>query len=214
LLVNCLAFFLTTNEFNLNQLIIKQLILPIFIFSISLISAQSTKNRVSKSSPIFKPAFESLKGKVKSIHLTTFNATDILGELSKKDVKNYFVGLYDTLGNKKEETHYNGSGNISEKYKFKYDSKNKLESESRFNANGKLYGKLVYKYDKNNFIIEITDYSADSLVEGKTTYTNDENGNIAEELDYNSDGILFDKSQKSQIESSSPNFQKNIFFKG
>ena len=64
---------------------------------------------------------ENIKGKVKEIIETTFDAKEAFGEPQKGDLRTKGISKYDEDGNKTEVTFYNADGEIDFKHKLKYE---------------------------------------------------------------------------------------------
>lgn len=138
---------------------------------------------------------ENLKGKVKSIKETTYEAIEKFGQIEKGDVSYYAyaVTIYNEKGDRIEENHYNSDGSLDYKVTYKYDENgNKIEGNIYF-SNGKLDKKVTYKYDEKGNIIELNGYNSDGSLLYKYTYKYDKKENIIEKNRYNSNGSLDEK---------------------
>ena len=132
---------------------------------------------------------ENLKGKVKSIKETLYEAVDKFGQIEKGDVLNNYFNIYNEKGNKIEENRYDSDGSLYFKDTYKYDEKGNKIEENRYNSDGSLYSKTTYKYDEKGNMIEDNFYDSDdgSFIY-KNTYKYDEKGNKIEEYHYDEDG--------------------------
>jgi len=105
-----------------------------------------------------------LKGRVKSITTTVYNATEKFGEPVKNGIKEK-----------------------SEIVTIQFDTKGKIIPPSKG-------GSVVYKYDTRGNIIEGIAYGSDnSTVISKSVFKYDANSNVIEEVNYNSEGELTNK---------------------
>ena len=166
---------------------------------------------------------ENLKGKVKSIRQTPYEAVEKFGEITKGNVFHEFYisinsiiefneegnvimeGYYlpngnfhrnykkDNRGNKIEENRYNSNGELHDKQVYVYDERDILIEENRYNSNGELLDKQVYVYDERDILIEDNIYRSDGKLSFKTIYKSDHKNNIVEEDLYNSKGKLKSK---------------------
>ena len=139
---------------------------------------------------------ENLKGKVKSIKETPYEAVEKFGQIEKGDMLNtYFTifTIYNKKGNTIEENDYNSDGSLFSKFTYKYDEKGNIIEKNDYDSDGRLDYKTTYKYDEKGNMIEATYYNSDGRLSSKTTYKYDEKGNTIEENDYNSDSSLNSK---------------------
>ncbi len=142
---------------------------------------------------------ENLKGKVKSIKETTYEAVDKFGQIEKGNVfydrfsllfNSPFTIIYNEKGNKIEKNYYNSDGSLKSKTTYKYDEKGNNIEENIYGSDGSLKSKTTYKYDKKGNNIEENTYDSDSRLNFKATYKYNEKGNIIEKNYYDSDGRL------------------------
>ena len=135
---------------------------------------------------------ENLKGKVKSIKETLYEAVDKFGQIEKGNVLydafTFPFTIYDEKGNNIEENHYDSDGRLSYKYIYKYDKKGNNIEENHYDSDGRLDSKYIYKYDEKGNKIEENRYDSNGRLSQKTTYKYDEKGNTIEKNDYDSDG--------------------------
>lgn len=116
-----------------------------------------------------------LKGRVKSITTTVYDATEKFGEPVKDGIKekSEIVTIqYDTKG--KIITPSKG-GNVV----YKYDIKGNVTEETSYGSdNSTIISKSVFKYDANSNVIEEINYDAQGDVTEKKVNTYDANGNL------------------------------------
>ena len=140
---------------------------------------------------------ENLKGKVKSIKETPYEAVDKFGQIEKGNVLyDDFIfpfTIYDEKGNKIEEYHYDEDGNLSSKDTYEYDEKGNNIERNWYDSDGRLGYKLIYKYNEKGNIIEENYYDSNGSLSYKTTYKYDKKGNKIEDNSYDSDGSLNSK---------------------
>ena len=146
---------------------------------------------------------ENLKGKVKSIKETTYEAVDKFGQIEKGDIlvdssavytDDGRFKIYNEKGNKIEENYYNSNGRLYSKTTYKYDEKGNMIEDNFYDSDdGSLIYKNTYKYDKKGNKIEEYHYDEDGKFNYKYTYKYDEKGNIIEENHYDSNGRLDSK---------------------
>ena len=137
---------------------------------------------------------ENLKGKVKSIKETLYEAVDKFGQIEKGNWFNNYFTIYDKKGNIIEENDYDSDGSLNSKTTYKYDEKGNKIEENDYDSDGRLDSKTTYKYDEKGNIIEENHYDSDGRLDSKTTYKYDEKGNTIEKNYYSySDGRLDSK---------------------
>ena len=94
---------------------------------------------------------KNLKGKVKSIKETTYEAVEKFGQIEKGDVLNNYFNIYNEKGNKIEDNSYDSDGRLlGYKTTYKYDEKGNNIEKNNYDSNGRLDSKYTYEYDKNN----------------------------------------------------------------
>ena len=133
---------------------------------------------------------ENLKGKVKSIKETLYEAVDKFGQIEKGNWFNNYFTIYDKKGNIIEENDYDSDGSLNSKTTYKYDEKGNKIEENDYDSDGRLSYKYTYKYDEKGNIIEENHYDSDGRLRSKYTYKYDKKGNMIEANFYNSDGSL------------------------
>jgi hypothetical protein len=89
--------------------------------------------------------------------------------------------IYDDYGNKVEESYYDSSFKLKDKFIYKYEN-NKLIASSFYDYDGKLNSKNKYKYDKFDNVIEEIEFNAQGLKSSKTSFFYDENKNIIKQV--------------------------------
>ena len=144
-----------------------------------------------------------LKGKVKSIKETTYQAVEKFGQIEKGDVlvdssavytDDGHFKIYNEKGNKIEENYYNSNGRLYSKTTYKYDEKGNMIEDNFYDSDdGSLIYKNTYKYDEKGNKIEEYHYDEDGKFNYKYTYKYDEKGNNIEKNNYDSNGRLDSK---------------------
>ena len=84
---------------------------------------------------------ENLKGKVKSIKETTYEAVEKFGQIEKSDVlydRSYFT-IYNEKGNIIEKNHYEFDGRLGYKVTYKYDKKGNKIEENYYDSDGSIH---------------------------------------------------------------------------
>ena len=152
---------------------------------------------------------ENLKGKVKSIKETTYEAVDKFGQIEKGNVfydrfsllfNSPFTIIYNEKGNKIEKNYYNSDGSLKSKTTYKYDKKGNNIEENTYDSDSRLNFKATYKYNEKGNIIEKNYYDSDGRLNFKATYKYDKKGN---NIEYNicySDGSLDKTTYKYKYE--------------
>lgn len=133
---------------------------------------------------------ENLKGKVKSIKETTYEAVEKFGQIEKGDAlyddDAFPFTIYNEKGNKIEEYWYNSDGSLLYKSTYKYDEKGNKIEENSYDSDGRLHSKYTYKYDEKGNIIEENWYDSDGSLYEKHTYKYeyDKNNNWTQRIQY------------------------------
>ena len=129
---------------------------------------------------------ENLKGKVKSIKETTYEAVDKFGQIEKGDALNNYFNIYNEKGNKIEDNSYDSDGNLSSKDTYEYDEKGNNIERNWYDSDGRLGYKLIYKYDEKGNNIEENWYDSDGSLYEKHTYKYeyDKNNNWTQRIQY------------------------------
>lgn len=119
-----------------------------------LVSCNQLEKKTEKKNDLTE---ENLKGKVKSIKETPYDAIEKFGQLEKGDVS-YSVffpssfTIYNEKGNKIEVNGYNPDGSLYSKTTYKYDEKgNTIEQNIYYHGSRPAENySYKYEYDKNN----------------------------------------------------------------
>lgn len=131
---------------------------------------------------------ENLKGKVKSIKETPYEAVDKFGQIEKGNVlyDNFIFPftIYDEKGNKIEENHYDSDGNLSSKDTYEYDENGNNIEKNNYDSDGRLGYKLIYKYNEKGNMIEKNNYDSNGRLDYKYTYEYDKNNNWTQRIEY------------------------------
>lgn len=130
--------------------------------------------------------------------LPSYNETGILSQLETYDGAGILTHsrIYDQAGNLTEDIQYE-NGSVSVKSVGIYDSNgNKLE-ESHFKADGSLFSesllnpaKIIYSYDATGRQVQQILYGAEGSVTWRLNYAYDSKGNLAEQWQYRLGGFL------------------------
>lgn len=135
-----------------------------------------------------------LKGKVKSIRYSSYNAELKFGKIkkglrssSKEDNKYYY---FNEKKVKIEEGESDFYGVIQRKRLYKYNDKERLIQSSDFNSKDEFIGKTIYTRDNKGNLIEASKFNSKDKFMGKTLYIRDEKGDAVETNIYDSAGIL------------------------
>jgi hypothetical protein len=148
------------------------------LFGLIILSCTPTKKKNDLSEM-------NLKGKVKTIKETSFNATDKFGVITKGSRSEKSNSKYDTYtifnnkGNIVEENIYRSVDYLCYKIIYNYDNYGLKKEKLTYYLDGKLREKEIYEYDSEGKIILEKTYNS----EGKYTYRCDfkyENGNVIE----------------------------------
>ncbi len=98
-------------------------------------------------------AKDSLRGLVKDVHAKTATVSR-----NDDDIREEFLfvrfSLYDTAGNKIEESHYDADNSLLFKTVYIYDAAGRLVERTNFDADGAATFKTVCEYDANGKLIE------------------------------------------------------------
>lgn len=116
-----------------------------------------------------------LKGRVKSITTTVYNATEKFGEPVKGEIKDKSEIVTIQFDTKGMIIHPEKRANTV----YKYDTKgNKIEETSYGSDNSTIISKSIYKYDASGNVIEEINYNSDGELTEKKVNTYDANGNL------------------------------------
>jgi hypothetical protein len=172
-------------------------------------------NQVEKKIPLEWEEGQFIKGNVKSIKETNYEAEEKFGEVSKGKFNNQFfvqfneggkmselisqdfagkiqnkiIVVFDKKGNNIERNIYNSDGNLKEQMLNEFDEKdNNIVSEKMIE--GKLYEKFLTKFNNENKEIEEIEYNRRGEITGKYTYEYDVKGNRTKVTNYDRDLVL------------------------
>ena len=134
-----------------------------------------------------------IKGNVKEIIETTFDAKEAFDEPQKGDLRTKDISKYDEDGNLTEMTVYNADGEITNKYKYEFDKDGNKTETTFYNADGEMTSKWKYEFYKDGNMTETTVYNADGEITNKYKYEFDKDGNKTETTFYNADGEMTNK---------------------
>ena len=108
--------------------------------------------------------------------------TDSDGKISWK-----MSAVYDSNGNKVEESEFNSSDNLVNKTIWRINGKQ--VDESYYNSDGALLSKSITKYDEQNRIAEVAQYHAAGFLEEKSIYSYNDAGKLSEIAYFNGANI-------------------------
>ncbi|HNW99357.1 MAG TPA: hypothetical protein PKK00_13190 [Bacteroidales bacterium] len=141
-----------------------------------------------------------LKGDVKSLTETIYDASEKFGEIQKGEKKYKYFSLFNEDGNKTDYSENNFPSlmsNFDKKYDFKYDDKGTIIEWNLYKSNGKLDRKEKYKIDDKGNKIEENWYDGDGSLKFKIIFKYDEKGNLIKTNWYNShDSLKFKEAFK------------------
>lgn len=161
-----------------------------------------------------------LKGKVKSVRETSYQAVQKQGTVEKgkrkMEAPKYYRDFYVVLnekGNKIEKTEYNSDGSSFVKLIYQYDGKGNTVSEDRYNGDGSLAKKnqFTYNFDDHGNMIEKNWIQPNGSLGDKTVFKYDDKGNIIEMSWFNEDGSSGGKGTRRCDEKG--NMVEGVYFK-
>lgn len=128
-----------------------------------------------------------LKGKVKILTETEFEATEQSGEFQKGTILNKLIILFNNNGNMIVEK-FPGLKNFYRIKTFLYDGKSRLIEENQYS--------LIERFDVNGKLFEDLEYYEDCMAPSKPpekrhSYKYDEKGNLVDEHVYNSNSTIY-----------------------
>jgi tetratricopeptide (TPR) repeat protein len=127
----------------------------------------------------------SLKGRVKSITTTVYNATEKFGEPVKDGIKEKSEIVTIQFDTKGKIIPPSKGDNVV----FKYDTKGNITEETVYGSdNSTIISKSVFRYDANSNVIEEINYDSQGELKEKKVNTYDVNGNL---LVFKKSGSLF-----------------------
>lgn len=135
---------------------------------------------------------QGIKGKVKSLTISTFKAKLKIGKVRKGDLVERLDFKFDSAGNMVEEIQY--SPNLQFKMTFKYDTKNRPIEDCLYKADGGISERTIFKYDSEGYKIEEDHLGINNSLKFKGIFKNDSKGNLIEEDSYDSSGKMEYKS--------------------
>jgi len=115
---------------------------------------------------------ENLYGKVKSITVFTYHATEKDGKLEKGDFAFPYKEQirYNEKGNRIIETEYASTGGIENKIIYKYNSRGKRIETIAFNIGVEFYERSTYKYDRKGNQLSENNYYPSGKLKSKILY--------------------------------------------
>ena len=90
-----------------------------------------------------------IKGNVKEIIETTFDAKEVFGEPQKGDLRYNYRDKYNEYGNVTENTSYNADGELISEWKYQFDEDGNRTVGMIFGEDGELDGRYNYQYDED-----------------------------------------------------------------
>ena len=130
-----------------------------------------------------------IKGKVKELIETRYDAKEAFGDLEKGDLERKQKSKFNEDGNTTEFIKWK-DGELKGKAKWKYDEDGNKTEETSYNSDGELEAKAKHKYDEDGNQTERTSYDKDGELRWKDKYKYDEDGNQTEWTSYDKDGEL------------------------
>lgn len=138
-----------------------------------------------------------LKGRVKSIKYSSYNAELKFGEIkkgmrsnSKEDNRYYYFNIE---GVKVEDGESDFDDVIQKKTLYKYDKNERLIQSSEYNSKDKFIGKTIYTRDDKGRLTEASKYNSEDEFIGKIIYIRDDRGDAIEKNIYDLNGVLSSK---------------------
>jgi hypothetical protein len=126
---------------------------------------------------------ENLKGKVKELTETNFNAKKVFGDLEKDGLASKYQYKYDVGGNMTERSYSNGDGAeypYMSSSTFLYDNNGNKTESSSYDEDGNIRYNDKYKYDEDGNMTAIYIYDKDGELDGIYKYKYDVGGNMTE----------------------------------
>jgi hypothetical protein len=161
-----------------------------------------------------KVNYDNLKGKVRSVEETDFEAIEKFGKYEVDKIIRKTITKFNYQGKKVNETEFFDGINMSSEGYYKYDglgylteeitkggswenrfvytlnSRGKRIEENYFEHDGTLKWRSFYNYDSNGFMIEETSYNGNGDLKFHRYYKYDKKGNKIEECLINMDGNM------------------------
>ncbi|UUV18383.1 hypothetical protein NRK67_13970 [Fusobacteria bacterium ZRK30] len=141
--------------------------------------------------------FLDLKGKVKSVKYSTYDAELKFGEIKKGarsssgQDNRYFY--FNEEGVKIEEGEYDSYDQIQMKRLYRYNDSGRLMEVRDFNSKDKFTGKTIYRIDDKGNLIETSDFDSKGRFMGKIIYIRNDKGYAVEKNSYDLMGSLNSK---------------------
>lgn len=134
-----------------------------------------------------------LKGKVKSVHQTSYIAAPVGTEIINRGPKSgiFFIYEFDKEGRKVMESHFSNTGVPEGTTEYVYDANGNIEKEIRKSPAGKIESTTtcIYNDNGNVRIKSMTDANGEPM--RKTIFRYDTEGNCTQEICFNKDGSKY-----------------------
>lgn len=156
------------------------LIITIFLVGIILYSCHTEKPKASDELTNSDLTRLNLKGNVKSLTDSRFEASGKQGEIQKGIRISKEVLNFDEKGNKTENFSYGPNDSLEFKTKFKHDDKGFETEALQYKPDGSLCTKTITEYFKGNKRASCV-YDEDGRLSWRITYLYDDDNNITEE---------------------------------
>lgn len=153
----------------------------LLMVAFSFIACSKVKNDLTASN---------LKGKVRQITISTYEASDKFGEIHKDSLNEKQSYTYDRNGNLSEVIKYNLNGVAERKTIIKRAATYKIIDKESYNDKGELIQTYHYDYDEKNNLISFKNIEADKTLLQVTKYKNDKNGFLFESSSYLENGEM------------------------
>lgn len=161
------------------------LVITVFLFSSCLFYNTNKAPKLSRD----EFSRKNLRGKVLSLTESTYNATELFGELKKKELVIKFFNKYNEDNMEIEKKIYNADSSLNIKYLNQYDNNGRMLEGDGYLLNGDLDTKITCSYDSNNVRRDRVCYANGNL-KSEFVYKYDKKGNATETVKYSSDGSL------------------------
>ncbi len=171
---------------SLNSAYIKSSIFLLIVSLNLLLSCSNEKPESKVKNDLDKVG---LKGKIKTLNETEYQASDKFGDIQKGNIQYKFITIYNESGNTLEWRMYDSDGNQYSKVIYEYDNNRKIIEKKQFHEEN-INSRTTYKYDEKGMKIESDDYKSDGSLESKYLFSYDEQGNISEMKHYDKAGNL------------------------
>lgn len=172
-----------------NMSILKNLIGLTLVLSTGLfVSAQSPDELKANSTSEMN-----LKGSVKSIKISAYEAADKFGEIMKTDLEYVVSYAFDEKGNEVEEIRYSSDGEIKSKEISTYDAQSKLKDAVIYNDDGDLENKWALEHDDKGAVHKVLFYDDDGELEWQCEMDVDDSGKSSTNTCYDDEGEVEQK---------------------